>query len=138
MAFYHGKNGHFFIDSSAGVLTDISTGMIDVSLPVSADTVEVTGFTDTAKTYVMGSKGANGSISGTLSSAVDTILAFIVGSTDTKSFEYYPFSTSVSGSIEKKGECFVTSYETKQSVSGTWTYSASFIVSGGVTSTTVV
>ena len=138
MAFYHGRGGHFLIDNSAGTLTDISTGMGDVSLPVNADTVEVTGFSDTAKAYVMGLKGANGSISGTLSSAVDTVLAFIVGSTDTKSFEYYPYSTSASGSIEKKGECFVTSYETKQSISGAWTYSCSFIVSGGVTSTTVV
>jgi len=137
MSFYHGKAGKFFIDNASGTLTDISTGMTDVSLPVNADTVEVTGFTDTAKQFVMGLKGANASISGTLSSAIDDVLAFIVGSTATKSFEYYPYSTSVSGSIEKKGECFVTSYETKQSVSGVWTYSAALIVSGGVTSTTV-
>jgi hypothetical protein len=135
MSFFHGKTGKFFIDNAAGSLTDISTGMTDVSLPQSADTVEVTGFTDTAKQYVMGLKGANASISGTLSTTVDTVLSGIIGSSDTKSFECYPYSTAT-GSVEKKGECFVTSYETKQGVSGTWTYSANLIVSGGVTSTT--
>jgi hypothetical protein len=116
-------------------LTDISTGITDVSLTQSADTVEVTGFSDTAKQYIMGLKGANGSISGVLSTTIDTVLAAILGSTDTKSFEYYPYSTSA-GTF-KKGECFVTSYETKQSVTGAWTYSAGFVVSGGVTSTTI-
>ncbi len=135
MSFYHGKTAKFFIDNAAGTLTDISTGMNDASLPQAADTVEVTGFTDTAKQYVMGLKSANGSISGSFSSAVDTVLSGIVGSTDTKSFEYYPFST-VAGSIEKKGECFVTAYDVKSAVSGAVTYSASIIVSGGVTSTT--
>ena len=135
MAFFHGKTAKFFIDNSGGSLTDISTGMNDCSLPQAADTVEVTGFTDTAKQFVMGLKSANGSISGSFSSAIDTVLAGIVGSTDTKSFEYYPFSTAT-GSIEKKGECFVTSYDVKSGVSGAVTYSAGFIVSGGVTSTT--
>ena len=137
MAFFHGKTAKFFIDNSTGGLTDISTGMNDCSVPQVADTVEVTGFTDTAKNYVMGNKSANGSIAGSFSSAVDTVLSGIVGSTDTKSFEYYPFSTA-SGSIEKKGECFVTSYDTKSGVGGAVTYSAAFIVSGGVTSTTAV
>lgn len=135
MAFFHGKTAKFFIDNSAGTLTDISTGMNDASVPAAADTVEVTGFTDAAKTYVMGLKSANGSIAGSFSSAVDTVLAGIVGSTDTKSFEFYPFSTAT-GSVEKKGECFVTAYDVKSGVSGAVTYSASLIVSGGVTSTT--
>lgn len=135
MSFFHGKTAKFFIDNSAGVLTDISTGMNDVSLPTAADTVEVTGFTDTAKNYVMGLKSANGSIGGGFSTTVDTVLSGIVGSTDTKSFEYYPYSTA-SGSVEKKGECFVTAYDIKGSVSGAITYSANIIVSGGVTSTT--
>jgi hypothetical protein len=137
MSFYHGKAGKFFIDNSAGTLADVSTGMTDVSLPQSADTVEVTGFGDTAKQYITGLKSANGSISGTLSTVVDPVLSAIVGSSDTKSFEYYPYSTATNG-ILKKGECFVTSYEPKQSISGAWTYSAGFVVSGGVTSTTVV
>jgi hypothetical protein len=137
MSFFHGKSARFNIDNSAGTLTNISTGMADVSLPQSADTLEVTGFSDTSKNYVMGLKGANFSISGTLSSAVDTVLAGIIGSSDTKSFEYYPVSTSTDA-VLKKGECFVTSYETKQSISGAWTYSAGGVVSGAVTSTTVV
>jgi hypothetical protein len=134
MSFFHGKTAKFFIDNAAGSLTDISTGMTDASLPVEADTVEVTGFTDTAKNYVMGLKGSNGSISGNFSTTVDTVLAGIVGSSDTKSFEYYPYSTGT-GSVAKKGECFVTSYDVKAPVSGAITYSANLIVSGGVTST---
>jgi hypothetical protein len=134
--FYHGKTAVFKIDGSSGVLTDISTGMADCSLPQSVDTVEGTGFTDTAKQYVMGLQGANGTISGTLTTTVDPILAGIVGSTDTKSFEFYPYSTA-SGSIYKKGECIPTAYETKQSVSGLWSYTFSFIVSGGITSSSV-
>ena len=135
MSFFHGKSAKFFIDNSAGSLTDISTGMNDASLPQAADTVEVTGFTDTAKNYVMGLPSANGSISGSFSTTVDTVLAAIVGSTNTKSFEYYPYSTGT-GATEKKGECFVTAYDVKAPVGGQITYSANGIVSGGVTSTT--
>jgi hypothetical protein len=134
MSFFHGKSAKFFIDNSAGSLTDISTGMNDASLPQAADTVEVTGFTDTAKNYVMGLPSANGSISGSFSTTVDTVLAAIVGSTNTKSFEYYPYSTGT-GAVLKKGECFVTSYDVKSAVSGAVTYSANLIVSGGVLST---
>ncbi len=135
MSFYHGKTAKFFIDNSAGVLTDISTGMNDASLPQAADTVDVTGFTDTAKNFVMGLKSANGSISGSFSTTVDIVLSGIVGSSDTKSFEYYPYSTAT-GSVEKKGECFVTAYDVKAPAGGAITYSASLIISGGVTSTT--
>lgn len=134
MSFYHGRTAKFFIDGSTGGLTDISTGMTDVSLPKEADTVEVTGFTDTSKQFVMGLAGANGSISGNFSTTVDAVLAAIVGSTDTKSFEYYPYSTGT-GSVLKKGECFVTSYDVKAPVGGQITYSANLIVSGGVLST---
>jgi len=135
MNFYHGKTAKFFIDNSAGSLTDISTGMTDCSLPQDADTVDVTGFTDTAKNFVMGLKGANFSLSGNFSTTVDAVLGAIVGSTDTKSFEYYPYSTGT-GAVEKKGECFVTAYDVKAPVGGQITYSANGIVSGGVTSTT--
>ncbi|MFA5305988.1 MAG: hypothetical protein WC365_00925 [Candidatus Babeliales bacterium] len=134
MSFYHGKSARFFIDNAAGSLTDISTGMTDVSLPISADTVEVTGFTDTAKNYVMGLPSANGSISGQYSTTVDTVLAGIAGSSDTKSFEYYPYSTGT-GAVLKKGECFVTSYDVKAPIGGQITYSANLIVSGSVLST---
>ena len=138
MAFGHGKNARFLIDNSTGGLTDISTGMTDVDFPQTADTAEVTGFSDSNKAYVLGTKGATITVTGAFSTTVDNVLAFIVGGTTNASetFNYYP-NTTASNAVIKTGECFCVGYNTKSGIGGAVNYTATFTVTGAVTSTTV-
>jgi len=137
MAFGHGKNSRFLVDNSTGGLTDISTGMIDIDFPESADNAEVTGFSDDDKLYVMGTKGHQINVTGHFSTGVDAVLNGILGTTTGGgSFEYYPNSTA-SNAVLKKGECLCMTYNIKGSMGGAVTYTASFVVTDSITSTYV-
>ena len=137
MAFGHGKNARFLVDGSSGGLVDISTGMADIDFPASADNAEVTGFSENDKTYVMGTRGHTISISGAFSSDVDSVISGILGTTTHGgTFEYYPNSTA-SGAVKKTGECLCTAYGPKSGMGGAVNYSASFVVTGSVTTTYV-
>lgn len=135
MAFRHGKNAVFKIDNSAGSLQDISAYCSEVSLPRSIETGETTTFGKSAKTYIVGLTDATISVSGNFDSAVDTILAGILGQDATVTFEYGP-EGNTGGYVKYTGECIMTSYETSSPVADVVTFSAEFQVSDTITRTT--
>jgi hypothetical protein len=135
MPFVHGKTAVFKVDNSAGSLQDISAYCDNVDFPITADTAEVTVFSNSSKAYVAGLKDATISISGSWDSAADAILAGIVGLSSTSTFEYGP-AGSTGGLVKFTGECLCTSYNVTAPVGDKVSFSAEFQVTGNVTRTT--
>jgi hypothetical protein len=135
MPFVHGKTAVFKVDNSAGSLQDISAYLDNVDFPITADTAEVTVFSNSSKAYVAGLKDATISISGSWDSAADAILAGIVGLSSTSTFEYGP-AGSTGGLVKFTGECLCTSYNVTAPVGDKVSFSAEFQVTGNVTRTT--
>lgn len=135
MAFNHGKSAVFKLDNSSGVLTDISSYLTDVSLPLNADTAEVTTLGDSSKEYLAGLKDATISIEGKWDPTVDAILEAALGASLTKTFEYGP-AGSTTGNVKYTGECICTSHEVTTGVDGAAEFSAELQVTAGVTRTT--
>ena len=130
--FRHGKAAVFKVDNNAGTLTDISNTLNSVTFPREVETLETTSFGSSDRSYVVGFTGATFSIEGSFDATVDTHLAAIVGKTDSVSFEYGPEGSTVSFT-KYTGECFMTAYETAAGVGDIVSYSAEFIITGGIT-----
>lgn len=141
MAFIHGKKSVFKIDNSAGTLTDISAFCEEVSLSRDIETAEVTTFGDDAKEYITGLTDGTVSISGKFdagsASAVDSVLAGILGASSTVSWAYRVNSASTSSTNpEYQGEGILTSYEVSGSVGDAVTFSAELQCTGAITRAT--
>lgn len=132
MAFRHGKNAVFKIDNSGGTLQDISAYLNEASLPRSIETGETTTFGKSAKTYITGLTDATISLSGNFDSAVDAILAGILGQDATVSWEYGP-EGSTGGYVKFSGEGILTSYEVSSPVADVVTFSAEIQCSDTIT-----
>lgn len=132
MAFVHGKNTVFKVDNSSGSLTDISSYVSDVSLARSVDTAETTTFGASDKTYIVGLRDANFSVSGKWDATVDAHLNGILGQSSTVSFEYGP-EGSTAGNTKFTGEAILTGFDRSSTVSDAATFSANFQVTGAVT-----
>lgn len=73
MALYHGRRGLVYMSTSGtGAAASISS-LTSWSLDMSRDTVEVTAFGDTNKTYVSGLKDIKGSFEGFWDDTSDTV-----------------------------------------------------------------
>lgn len=134
MAFTHGKDAAFLIDDTAGVLTDISAFVDNVSFPQTLEPGETTTYGKESKTYIVGLQDATISISGKWDGAAGAIDAIMVGGPEpaTRTFEYGPEGSAV-GSVKKTGECIRTSYDVSAPVADVVTFTAEFQVTGDVT-----
>jgi hypothetical protein len=132
MAFVHGKSTDFRVDNSGGTLTDISAYCDSVDFPQTVETAETTTFGDSNKDYIVGLKDSTISFSGKWDSALDAILAPILGQAASVSFQYGPAGSTVTN-VKYTGECFVTSYQVTGSVGDVVTFSAEAQVTGAVT-----
>lgn len=142
MAFVHGKNTYFQLDSSAGSLVNLSTYLTDVGFPKSIETAETTtfGVSGSSKTYIVGLNDTTVSLSGNWDSVLDAHFAGVIsaqaaGTQATGTFEYGP-AGSTAGLVKYTGECIVTSYEVSNPVGDVVTFSAELQVTGAVTRTT--
>lgn len=137
MAFRHGKSAVFKVDNSSAVLTDISAYLDDVSLPRSIETAETTtfGVTGGSKTYVTGLNDATISLSGKWDSALDAVLAAVLGQDTALNWNYGP-EGSTAGRIKFTGLAILTKYDVKAPVGGVVTFSADLQVTGSITRTT--
>lgn len=141
MAFVHGKGSKFSIDNSGGSPTDISAYCDDISFSRNLDTAEVSTFGDDAKEYLIGMSDATISVSGKFDAdgagTVDAVLAGILGSSTTASFEYLPGGGTASATNPAyQGECFLTSYEVSGAIGDAVSFSADFQVTGAITRAT--
>lgn len=133
----HGKGTQLAIDSTAGSLVNMSSGMTEASLSRELDTADITSFQDNDKSYIPGLRGATLSFSGNFSSTHAEVLDGIIGrnSTATISFEYSPDGSTAAGRHLLKGESFLTSLEYSAPVDDKVELSGELLISGAVTST---
>lgn len=138
MAFYHGKNLAFTIDSAAGTLQTLTAYVDSVELGSSVDTGETTTAGAEDKTFVSGQAEHDLSISGkwddTTTTGPDAVLQGLIGLEASSTFEFGP-GGSTAGKVKYTGECFLTGYTRSAPVGGVVTYTADFKITGAVTRT---
>jgi len=114
MSFYHGKNTRVYVNGNP-----VSSYLDSVNANVSADTVETTVFTDTAKQYIMGLKSAQLNAEGLgigSTAEIDQFLQDALSTTE-NIWTWYPRGESVGvGGYGLKG--FDTQFDIKASISG--------------------
>ena len=138
----HGKRTGFKI-TDPGTLRDISSFVISVDFPRTADTAEVTTFNSTndTKAYIVGLQDATISIEGKHGTTVDGYLNGLLASSSDPTF-YVQIGTNSTGGpgngfVQYTGSCILTSYSGPvASVDDAVTFSADFQVTGTVTRTT--
>lgn len=134
----HGKSASLWIDSTAGSLINLSSGLTDLTLSRSMDPADVTNFASGGnKNYIPGLKGATLSFSGNFSSTHAEKLDGMFADSDetTFSIEFSPDGSTASGRHLLKAEVWVTSLEYGASVSDKVNMSGEFLISGALTST---
>lgn len=137
MAFTHGKNTVFKMDSTnGGSLADISTYLTSVGFPRSADIPETTTFGATYKTYISGFTDATISLEGNWDPTVDAMFAAHLGAANTVSYEYGPEGATNAVDVKFSGEAILTSYEVSSGINDVTTFSAELQCSGAITRNT--
>lgn len=135
MAKKRGISSDVRLDDSAGTLIDISTQCTEFNLTNSVESFDVTAFQSTNKEYLVGFSDGKISINGFVDATINTHLMGLVatsGSGSTRSFQWGPEGTTA-GLPKFTGECFVTDYAPKSSVSGANTFSLSLQITGAIT-----
>jgi FlaG/FlaF family flagellin (archaellin) len=123
----HGKNSEFALDTTAGDLTDLSEYISEVSLPLSTDMSEVTGFQKGSKEYVPGLKDCQFTASVVWNATVDGYLWTIYNAGTIATFNYKP-----DGTIVYSGEVYISNYTPASSTNDAVKGSVTFQVSGDV------
>lgn len=136
----HSKLTVVKLDSSVGVLTDISSYCNKSGFPEKLDLDDVTTFGNTSKQWLAGFADGDVDLGGpwtrtahTFFSAIKT--AFRDGTVSSVSFEYAPEGTSA-GSIKETCELIMTDFDVMSDVKGPVEWTAKFKVTGAVTETT--
>ncbi len=126
MAFVHGKNSKFYLDTSAGDLTDLTAYVHDCNFPMSADTAETSTFGSASKSYVPGLKDCQFTVQINWDAIVDGYLFALLGAA-AGTFNYKP-----DGTIVYSGEAILISYTPASPVNDAVKGTAVFQVSGDV------
>jgi uncharacterized protein YxjI len=125
-----GRSAVFKVQNASGTLTDISAKLNSITFPQEIDTKDTTTFGATSKSYTVLLRDSKITINGYWDSTIDAHLAGIIGMS--RSFEYGPQGSSA-GSPKYTGNCILTSYNVEVSADDVMTFSAEFVVDGGVT-----
>jgi predicted secreted protein len=137
MAFSHGKDAIFKIDTSAGVLTDVSAYVTGVTFSREQDTAETSTLGLDDKTYMAGMRGATFSLDARFDPTFDALLEGLLANNSITDFEYYPAGTPIGPTKPKyAGTVILTSQEIGTSVDDAASSSCELMVTGAVTRTT--
>jgi hypothetical protein len=133
----HSKLTVVKLDTSGGVLTDISTFCNACSVPRELDLLDVTTFGATSKAYLSGFADGTVTMGGPWTRALDNHMspifaAFKAGTLASVSFEYGPEGAD-SGDVKYSGELIMTNYEPGSDVENAVEWSAEFQVTGDIT-----
>lgn len=136
----HSKLTVVKLDTSGGVLTDISSYCNETNAPRELDLIDVTTFGATSRQKIAGFADATVSMSGPWTRAQDQMFtaiydAFRAGTLASVSWEYSPEGTD-SGDVKHSGELVMTSYQVNSSIEDEVTWEAEFEVTGAITSGT--
>lgn len=136
----HSKQTVVKLDTSLGVLTDVSSYVREVSMPRGLDLLDVTTLGATSKQYLAGFADGTVTLEGPWTRAQDQMFtaifdAFRAGTLDSVSFEYHPEGTTA-GDVKHTCELVMTNYEPSSNIENEVTFSAEFQVTGAITSGT--
>jgi hypothetical protein len=134
MAFRHGKNAAVTVNSVA-----LSSFCDSVDLSRDVDTSETTVFGNDDKTFIPGLRGGNINLSGnydpTASTGPADVLEGLLGSAPFP--VVYEPGGNVAGQRRHSFNAIITNYSENSAVGDKVTFSASMIITGAVTSTTI-
>jgi hypothetical protein len=138
--FIHSKLSKAKLDTSLGVLTDISDACDEVDMPEELELIETTTFGATSKTYLVGFADGKISLGGPWSRNLHTHfgalkVAFRDGTISSASFEYGPEGTD-SGDIKISCETVLTSFQKTSAAKEAVRWKAELQITGTVTETT--
>lgn len=128
----HGKKAGLSLEDSSTTVRNLSPYLTSVSLPGAADSVEVSAFGSSEKTYVAGLRGKTLSFEGIFSSTPDGWLNGILGKE--KNFVYYPYTTGAG--THYSGACILNAYEINSGIGAAVTFSGAAQVTGIVARST--
>lgn len=139
-AVQHSKLSVVKLDTSGGVLTDISDACDKCDFEQTLEQGDITTFGSQFKQWLAGYSDGKVSIGGPWSRNLHTHMtalqdAFIAGTITTASFEYGPEGTTA-GDAKKTCELIMTTYKTTSASKDPVRWEAEFMMSGTVTSTT--
>ena len=120
-----GGNGYLKANSN-----DLSTYLKSGGLDAPLDTIDVSTWGSTAKSYITGLEDGSFSLDGVWDATVDGHIAGLKGSA--KAFEYGP-AGNTAGMVKYSGNAILTSYNISNGMSNEITFSATLQVTGGVT-----
>lgn len=135
MAFSHGKNTVVKVDNSGGSLVDLSAYIDKSNLDQMVDTAETSTFGATSKTFLAGLQDGKISMEGPFDPVPDAQFNSLLGSSTTKSIEFYPQGTTA-GLRKYTFEAILTSYGPDGDVGAAERWKAEFQVTGDITRTT--
>lgn len=142
MAKVHGRRSFFNLTDSAAVVQNISQWITNLDFPAQVDTAEVSGFGDSAKSYVVGLKSRNIRLQGNFANDAnnpDVVFSGLeaggANGTLKTTFIYGP-NGSVTGEIRYTGSAWCTSYGITSPIGGAVTWSADLQVDGAITRNT--
>ena len=129
MAKYHGRLSELHLDDSGATQRDISADVNSVEAPANADTVEVSGFGDTTKKYVVGLQDSQMRVQGNYNDAANTshaVLSGVVGGTTGLEMHFYP-QGSASGVPVFEGSVLCSEYSVSSGIGAAVTWSANLV-----------
>jgi hypothetical protein len=133
----HSKLSKVKLDSSGGVLTDISDAVDKVSFSQSLEQGEITTFGSNFKQWLAGYSDGKIKMSGPWSRGLDQFMtalqtAFINGTIASASLEYGPEGTDA-GDVKKACEVILTDYNGDSASKDPVKWDAEFMITGAVT-----
>lgn len=135
----HGSEASFAVDNAAGTLTVLSTWINSTDFNPEQDVHDDTTYGQTGHTYRGGLTNGTITISGlwdkTVSTGPDVTLTGLLAKKTPVDFEFGP-EGATSGDVKKSGMCVLQSYSTSAPVADLVTFTATFQISGAVTSGT--
>jgi hypothetical protein len=137
MAFTHGKDAVFWLDSTVPTLTNISAYVDSVEgLPGEVELSDVSALGDEGHKNIPGLENASISVSGHWDSTLDALFgAPSAWKTATRTIEFGPAGGG-GGSVKYTAECWITNYAVSAAVADKVSWSATLQVDGQVTRTT--
>lgn len=132
--FRHSRTASFKITTTAGATMNLSSGLKECNLARQVDTADVTHFHPTIvdRSFVIGFRSGEFSVSGMWSTTHVVQLDALLGSTAGGLFTFGPESTT-SGRRKYTGASILTSLEYGASIDDMVSMSANFKVNGAVT-----
>jgi hypothetical protein len=126
---WHGRFTEFYLDDSGGTTRNLSLDTNSVETPQTGDTVEVTGFTDTTKKYVVGLRDSQIRAQGNFNDAANqshAVLSGVVGGTTALKCYVFPRG-SASGNVVFRGSVLCSEYSVQSGVAAAVTWTANFV-----------